>query len=73
MDFLREEDGEKLINGNGVASGHDVGANGTATDVVATNGPSTAGGTAKDADVGGIGKEGAIDGRAIVERINFGT
>ena len=31
MDFLKEEDADKLINGNGVASGHDVGANGTAT------------------------------------------
>ena len=71
MDFLREEDGEKLIHGNAVASGHDVGANGTATDSVA--GPATADGPAKDVDVGGVGKEGAIDGRAILERINFGT
>ena len=73
MDFLREDDGEKLINGNGVASGHDVGANGTATDSVATNGHATADGTAKDATIDGLGKEGTIDGRAIVERINFGT
>ena len=73
MDFLREEDGEKLIHGNAVASGHDVGANGTATDSVATNGPASADGTAKDVDVGDVGKEGAINARAIVERINFGT
>ncbi|KAM0805546.1 AhpC/TSA antioxidant enzyme-domain-containing protein [Usnea florida] len=73
MDFLREEDGEKLIHGNAVASGHDVGANGTATDSVATNGPASADRTAKDVDVGGVGNEGAIDARAIVERINFGT
>ena len=73
MDFLREEDGEKLINGNGVASGHDVGANGTTTNSVATNGAATADGTAKDAEVDRTGNEGAIDGRAIVERINFGT
>ena len=73
MDFLKEEDGEKLINGNKDVSGHDVGANGTATDSVATNGTATADGTAKDGNVDGIGKGGTIDGRAIVERINFGT
>lgn len=34
MDFLKEEDGDKLMTGNGAASGHDVGTNDAAT-----NGP----------------------------------
>lgn len=72
MDFLREEDGEKLINGNGVASGHDVGANGAATNRVATNGAAT-NGTANGATVNGSGNGGPTDGRAILERINFDT
>lgn len=80
MDFLKEEDGEKLINGNGTASGHDVGANGAAmnggaTKGIATNGAATNGtanGTAVT-DVTDSANGDAINGRAILERINFDT
>lgn len=30
MDFLKEEDADKLVNGHGITSGHDVGGNGAA-------------------------------------------
>lgn len=52
MDFLKEEDAAKLTNGNGVASGHDVGANGAATNPVVTKGAAT-NGTANGAAVNG--------------------
>ena len=53
MDFFKEEDADKLMNGNDVASGHDdVGANGAATNPVATNGTAT-NGTANGAAVNG--------------------
>lgn len=82
MDFLREDDGEKLINANGVASGHDVGTTGAVTNRVATNGAATNGvatndaamnGTANGAAVNGSANAGTINGRAILERINFDT
>ena len=41
MDFLSEEDGEKLTNGKGVASGHDVDAQSHITNPIATNGSVT--------------------------------
>ena len=37
IDFLKEDDGEKLASEKGVASGHDVGAHGDDTTPVATN------------------------------------
>ena len=43
MDFLKEDDGEKLANVKGVASGHDVGAHGDDAIPVATNGVITNG------------------------------
>ena len=71
MDFLKEEDTDKLINGNGVATGHDVSANGAATNRVATNGATT-NGTAKGDAVTGSGNNGpTADGRAILERLNL--
>ncbi|KAL9068860.1 MAG: hypothetical protein Q9161_005947 [Pseudevernia consocians] len=82
MDFLKEDDGEKLINGNGVASGHDVDENGTATKRFTTNGAATNGvapngaatnGTANGAAVNGFANGGTVNGRAILERINFDT
>lgn len=72
MDFLKEEDGERLINGNGIASGHDVGANGAATNGAVTNGAAT-NATAKEAAVTGTANGNAINGRAILERMNFDT
>lgn len=66
MDFLKEEDGDKLLGGNGVASGHDAGAGGPATHrVAATDGPADGGAVA------GSGTDGTTDGRAILDRINF--
>lgn len=78
MDFLREEDGEKLLGGNGAASGHDVGAGGAATNRAAMNGVTTNGaatngmanGAAVNRSANGVG---ATNGRAILERINFDT
>ena len=43
MDFLKEDDGEKLANVKGVASGHDVGAHGGDAIPVAMNGVITNG------------------------------
>ena len=71
MDFLKEEDGEKMVNGNGVASGHDVGArDAAATDPVASNGAVT-NGTTNGVAVKDSEKGDSINGRAILERINF--
>ena len=72
MDFLKEEDGEKMVNGNGVASGHDVGARdaAAATDPVASNGAVT-NGTTNGVAVKESVKGDSINGRAILERINF--
>ncbi len=72
MDFVKEEDGVKLIKENGVASGHDVGTNGTATNGAATNSPAT-NDTANGAPVNGSANRGTIDSRAILERMNFDT
>ena len=70
MDFLKEEDGEKMVNGKGVASGHDVGADDAATNPAATDGgvmdATTNGVAVKESEKGD-----AINGRAILERINF--
>ena len=85
MDFLKEEDGEKLINGNGTASGHDVGANGAATNGGATNSIATDGAATNGAITNGAATNStangtpiidsangdAVNGRAILERINF--
>ena len=87
MDFLKEDDGEKVVNGSGTASGHAVGANGAATNGVATNGVATNGvatngaatnGAANGAAVNGAAVNGSgngstTDGRAILARINFDT
>ena len=77
MDFLREEDGEKLVNGKGVATGHDVGAHGNNMNSVTMNDSITNGATtngmAHAATVDGTDKGDAINGRAILERINFDT
>ena len=48
MDFLKEDDGEKLANEKGVASGHDVGAHGDDATPAATNGVVTNGTIPKD-------------------------
>ena len=70
MDFLKEEDGEKLVNGNGVASGHDVGVRDAAPSPIATNGAVT-NGTGTGVAVEESEKLDSINGRAILERINF--
>lgn len=72
MDFLKEEDGDKLTNGNGVASGRDVGVNDPATNPVATNGAAT-NGTANGAAVNGSANGPTTNSRAILERMNFDT
>ena len=43
MDFLKEENGENLVNGKGVASGTDIGEDGHDAIPVATNGTVTTG------------------------------
>lgn len=62
LDFFKEDDGEKLINGNEIASGHDVGTKGATTND-----------TANGAAVSEPAKPLPLDGHAILERINFDT
>ena len=65
MDFFREEDADKLVNGNGVASGHDVvGANGAATNGAATNGAATNGTATNGAAMNGTANGAAVNGSA---------
>ena len=67
MDFFKEEDADKLMNGNGVASGHDdVGANGAAMNGTATNGattnPTATNGTATNGTANGAAVNGSANG-----------
>ncbi len=77
MDFVKEEEGDKVGvgSGNGVASGRDGGEKDAKRDPVATNGAATNGaavkGTADGDAVGGSEMGDAVNGRAILERINF--
>ena len=79
MDFVKEEEGEKMVNAHGVANGHDGGVNGAATGPVTVNGGATNGavtnGTMSNgaAVANGSEKRDTINGRAILERINFDT
>ena len=67
MDFLKEDDGEKLVNGSGVPSGHDVpahvdgqdpvAANGTVINGAPTNGTVTKGAPTNDSANGGAVNE----------------
>ena len=75
MDFLKEDDGEKLLNGNGAAAtGYDAGTNGAALNGAAMDGAPT-NGTANGAAVNGSANAPPTtsNGRAILERINFDT
>ena len=84
MDFLKEEDGKKLVNEKGVTSGIDTGAHGhdaipEATNGVATNGTVTSGnipsgaimsGTIhKDTVTNGAPTNGSANGAAIREKV----
>ncbi len=77
MEFVKEEEGDKVGSGsgNGVTGGHDGGEKDAARDPVATNGAATNGaavkGTADGDAVGGSEMGDAVNGRAILERINF--
>ncbi|CAD6593127.1 MAG: hypothetical protein ASARMPRED_007077 [Alectoria sarmentosa] len=62
LDFFKEDDGEKLINGKEIASGHDMGTNGATTN-----------GTANGAAVNEPAKPLPLNGHATLERINFDT
>ena len=72
MDFVKEDDGEKLANGKGVASGTDMGAHGGDAIPVATNGTVTSGeipnGTIPNGAVtNGAPTNGSVNGVAIDE------
>ena len=62
LDFFKEDDGEKLINGKEIASGHDAGTNGATTN-----------GTVNGAAANEPAKTLPLDGHATLERINFDT
>ena len=72
MDFLKEDDGEKLANEKGVASGHDVGVQGddaipVPTNVVVPNGTVTNGTIPKDTGTKGDSTNGLANGSTINE------
>ena len=67
MDFLEEDDGEKLANEKGVASGHDVGAHGDDAIPVATNGVVQNGTISKDTVTKGASTNGLANGSTINE------
>ena len=75
MDFLKEDDGEKLANKKGVASGHDVNAHGddaipVATNGAVMNGAVTNGTIPKDDVTDGASTNGLANGSTINESEN---
>ena len=70
MNFLKEDDGEKLANGKGVASGHDVNAHSDDAIPVATNGIVTNGASLKDHVTDGTSTNGLANGSTINESGN---
>ena len=65
MEFLKEEDGDKLLNGKGVASGHNVGTNSDDTDPVATSRTVPNGTITDDIITNGALTDGSANGAAI--------
>ena len=70
MNFLKEDNGEKLANGKGVASGHDVTAHGDDAIPVATEGVVTNGTIPKDRVTDGASTNGLANGSTINESGN---